>query len=150
MENKKHDDFSLNDLGDIKKWHGYLGERMPILVYRLMQCTMMSVISRAHGIEQTSEYFRQAGVLAGREFAKNILDLTVEFNRFIIDLQAILQDLKIGILCVEAFAPATNDIIFTIEQDSEYNKLPIIMNESVSIYDEGFIAGILEAYHQNQ
>ena len=64
MKAKNHCSFSWENLGDIKVGRGDLGEEMPVLVYRLMQYTMLDVLSKAHGIEQANEYFRQAGFLA--------------------------------------------------------------------------------------
>jgi hypothetical protein len=122
-----------------------LGEEMPVIVYRLMQYTMLDVLNRAHGLEQSNEYFRQAGFLAGTELAKNILNLKAEFNEFIAGLQKTLLDLKIGVLRMEAFDPDTGDIILTVGQDLDCSGLPIT-NENVCSYDEGFISGILEAY----
>jgi len=145
MKGKKHEDFEWATLGDIKEGRGDLGEEMPVLVYRLMQFTMLDVLSKAHGLEQANEYFRQAGFLAGMEFAKSMLDLTVEFNTFVSNLQTALKDLKIGILRIEVFNPETGNIVLTVGQDLDCSGLPIT-NENVCIYDEGFIAGILEAY----
>ena len=145
MRGKKHEIFRWRNLGDIKEGRGDLGEEMPVVVYRLMQYTMLDVLSKALGLEKANEYFRQAGHLAGTEFAKNNLDLYVEFNTFIANLQKILKELKIGVLRMEAFDPKTGDIVLTVGQDLDCSGLPIT-NENVCIYDEGFIAGILEVY----
>ena len=145
LKGKKHENFIWNNLGNIKEGRGDLGEEMPVLVYRLMQYTMLDVLSKAYGLEQANEYFRQAGFLAGTEFAKHTLDLKAEFNTFVANLQKALQDLKIGILRMEDFDPNTGNIVLTVGQDLDCSGLPIT-NENVCIYDEGFIAGILEAY----
>ena len=140
-----HSAFSWGNLGNIKEGRGDLGEDMPVIVYRLMQYTMLDVLAKAHGEEQANEYFRQAGFLAGMEFTKNALDLKVDFNTFLANLQNTLQALKIGILRMEAFDPATGRIVLTVGQDLDCSGLPLT-NENVCTYDEGFIAGILEAY----
>ncbi|MDR3278336.1 MAG: 4-vinyl reductase [Oscillospiraceae bacterium] len=142
---KGHSTFSWDKLGDIKEGRGDLGEEMPVVVYRLMQYTMLDVLSRAYGEDLANEYFRQAGFLAGSEFAKNNLKLDVDFNAFLAGLQQALQDLKIGILRMEAFDPETGNIVLTVGQDLDCSGLPVT-NETVCNYDEGFIAGILEAY----
>ncbi|MCL1849765.1 MAG: 4-vinyl reductase [Clostridiales bacterium] len=149
MENvfmkKSHADFSWDNLGDIKEGRGDLGEEMPVAVYRLMQYTMLDVLSKAVGPEQANEYFRQAGFLAGMEFAKHTLDLGVDFNAFIANLQIALEEAKIGVMRMEAFDQESGKIILTVGQDLDCSGLPIT-NENVCNYDEGFIAGILEAY----
>ena len=145
LKNNKHEDFSWEKLGNIKEGRGDLSEEMPVLVYRLMQYTMLDVLSKAHGVDQANEYFRQAGYLAGTEFSRNALDLTLDFSEFISSLQKALQDLKIGILRMEDFNSDNGSIVLTVGQDLDCSGLPIT-NENVCIYDEGFIAGILEQY----
>ncbi|MCL2458790.1 MAG: 4-vinyl reductase [Desulfobulbus sp.] len=145
LKNAGHSVFSWERLGNIKEGRGDLGEEMPVLVYRLMQFTMLDVLTKAHGAEQANEYFRQAGFLAGMEFTKNTLDLKTDFNTFLANLQNILQTMKIGILRMETFDPDTGAITLTVGQDLDCSGLPIT-NENVCSYDEGFIAGILEAY----
>jgi len=140
-----HATFVWNDLGNIREGRGDLGEDMPVIVYRLMQYTMLDVLSKAHGHEKANEYFRDAGFLAGTEFAKNVLNLKADFNAFVADLQKTLHELKIGILRIEMFDMETGEIILTVGQDLDCSGLPVT-NENVCNYDEGFIAGILEAY----
>ena len=144
-EDSGYEEFSWKSLGDIKEGRGDLGEEMPVLVYRLMQYTMLDVLSKAHGREKANEYYRQAGFLAGSEFAKNVLDLKVDFSSFLANLQKSLLDLKVGVLRMESFDADTGSIVLTVEQDLDCSGLPIT-NENVCIYDEGFIAGILQAY----
>jgi len=143
--NEKHEDFKWEKLGNIKEGRGDLSEEMPVIVYRLMQYTMLDVLSKKFGLDQANEYFRQAGLLAGIEFANNVLDLEADFSSFISNLQATLKDLKIGILRMEDFNNEDGRIILTVGQDLDCSGLPIT-GENVCIYDEGFIAGILEAY----
>jgi predicted hydrocarbon binding protein len=145
LEGVTHNKFAWENLGDIKEGRGDLGEEMPVLVYRLMQYTMLDVLTKAHGAEQANDYFRDAGFLAGSEFARNVLDLQVDFDTFVANLQSTLQSLKIGILHMEAFDAETGNIVLTVAQDLDCSGLPVT-NENVCNYDEGFIAGILEAY----
>ena len=145
LTQETHNEFKWENLGDIKEGRGDLGEDMPVVVYRLMQYTMLDVLSKAYGVEKANEYFRDAGFLAGLEFARNTLDLTVDFDTFIASLQQAMQSLKIGILRLEAIDAETGSMVLTVGQDLDCSGLPIT-NENVCIYDEGFIAGILEAY----
>jgi len=145
LKGASHNAFTWDSLNNIKEGRGDMGEEMPVLVYRLMQYTMLDVLAKAHGGDQANEYFRQAGFLAGIEFAKHTLDLKADFNAFLAELQNVLQTMKIGILRMEAFDPETGDIILTVGQDLDCSGLPVT-NENVCNYDEGFIAGILEAY----
>jgi predicted hydrocarbon binding protein len=144
-QKRKHNEFTWENLGDIKEGRGSLGEEMPVLVYRLMQYTMLDVLTKEFGSERANEFFRSAGYLAGNEFALNNLDLNVDFNSFIANLQKVLRELKIGILKIEAFRPENGNITLTVGEDLDCSGLPIT-NETVCYYDEGFIAGILKAY----
>ena len=144
-KNKKHENFFWENLGDIKEGRGDLGSEMPVLVYRLMQYTMLDVLSKEYGLEKANSHFRDAGFLAGSEFAKHVLDLNADFNNFVAGLQKALLEMKIGVLRMEDFDPETGNIVLTVGQDLDCSGLPIT-HENVCIYDEGFIAGILEAY----
>ena len=137
--------FSWENLGDIKEGRGDLGEDMPVLVYRLMQYTMLDVLTKELGVEGANEIFRKAGYLAGSEFAKVNLDLTADFNGFLANLQTALRETRIGILRMEAFDRDTGNLVLTVAQDLDCSGLPVT-NETVCNYDEGFIAGILNVY----
>ena len=137
--------FKWDSLGDIKNGRGDLGEEMPVIVYRLMQFTLLDALSTKYGLEEANNYFREAGYLAGSEFAKNVLNLDQDFDAFVSHLQEALKMLKIGILRMEFFNPEDGEIILTVAEDLDCSGLPIT-NENVCIYDEGFIAGILNAY----
>ena len=142
MKGKDHSVFSWERLGDIREGRGDLGEEMPVLVYRLMQFTMLDVLARDLGREKANYYLREAGRLAGTEFTRNMLDLSLPFDKFIASLQQTLQDLKIGILRIETVDEDASEIVLTVSQDLDCSGLPIT-NETVCDYDEGFIAGII-------
>jgi hypothetical protein len=140
-----HGTFSWENLGNIKEGRGNLGEEMPVLVYRLMQFTLLDVLTKDFGREKANDYIREAGRLAGREFAINVLDLKVDLNTFVANLQKVLEDLKIGILRLESINENAEEIIMTVAEDLDCSGLPI-SEETVCDYDEGFIAGILNVY----
>ena len=140
-----HGEFNWANLGDIKEGRGDLGEEMPVLVYRLMQFTMLDRLVKELGIEKANELLRAAGHLAGLEFSRNVLDLNVDFETFLAELQKALREYKIGILRMESFDLETGEILLTVGQDLDCSGLPIT-DETVCTYDEGFIAGIMEAY----
>jgi predicted hydrocarbon binding protein len=141
--------FAWENIGDIKTGRGDLGEEMPVIVYRLMQYTLLDILSDEFGLEKANSYFKKAGHLAGSEFARNVLNLDLEFNNFISHLQQQLKELKVGVLRMEFFNPESGEITLTVGQDLDCSGLPVT-NENVCIYDEGFIAGILEVYTGKQ
>lgn len=140
-----HHIFSWDKLGDIKAGREDLGEEVPVIVYRLMEYTMNHVLAEEYGKDQADELFRKAGFLAGSEFAKNMLHLDETFDAFMAELQKILRELKIGILRIEEVSNEGQKIILSVAQDLDCSGLTP-SNEVVCNYDEGFIAGILQAY----
>lgn len=145
MEEELHHRFSWSKLGNIKEGRGDLGEEMPVVVYRLMEYCMNHVLADEFGVEKANDLFRKTGYLAGSEFAKNMLDLSQDLSGLFAQLQRVLRELKIGILRVESITEENDIIILTVAQDLDCSGLPPT-NEVVCNYDEGFIAGILEAY----
>ena len=137
--------FSWKNLGNIKEGRSNLGDEMPVLVYRLMQFTLLDVLAKDLGREKANHYMYEAGRLAGTEFARNVLDLNVGLNAFVINLQKALEELKIGIMRVESIDEKAEEIILTVADDLDCSGLPIT-DETVCDYDEGFIAGILNVY----
>lgn len=140
-----HNTFSWASLSNIKEGRGNLGEEMPVLIYRLFQYTMLDVLSKGLGAEKANDYMREAGFIAGTEFTRNTLDLSVDFDTFIANLQKAFLEFKIGILRIESYDENTRVIVLTIAQDLDCSGLPI-SDETVCNYDEGFIAGSLQLY----
>ncbi|MDR2035264.1 MAG: 4-vinyl reductase [Coriobacteriales bacterium] len=140
-----HSVFKWENLGEINTGRGELGDEMPVLIYRLMQFTMLDVLNKEFGAEKANILFRDAGYLAGSEFARATLDLNADLDSFVANLQAALEEQKIGILRMEAFDAATGNLTLTVSEDLDCSGLPVT-GETVCTYDEGFLAGILFAY----
>lgn len=138
-------DYLWEDAADIKESRGNLGEEMPVFVYRLFEYSMKSVLNQEYGKERSDDLFRKCGEKAGRQFAKNVLDLELPFDNFFAQLQETLKSSKIGVLRIEKFDPETGHTILTISEDVDCSGLPVI-GETVCHYDEGFFAGILSEY----
>ena len=140
-----HNEFSWESLGDIDKGRATLGDQMPVIVHRVMQFSILDVLIREIGVEKAQEFFRKAGYLAGSEFAKNVLDLTLSFDAFMSVLQNSWIDLRIGVLNMEEFNARTGEIILTISENLDYSAFRVA-DETIVCYDEGFIVGILDSY----
>ncbi|MBD5393119.1 MAG: 4-vinyl reductase [Lachnospiraceae bacterium] len=137
------------DLTDYMKFNsserGNLGNEIPVLVYRLLEYSIREEIINQYGKEKQVEIFRNAGRRAGIYFAQNLLDLTLPFHEFIAQLQARIEEMKIGVLRVENIEKETGKIILTISEDADCSGLPLL-GETVCNFDEGFISGILSTY----
>lgn len=139
------DRFSWNLIGNVAEGRNHLGEEMPVMVYRLFQYTIREELSRRFGEKAMIDVFRAAGELAGREFAVNLLDVSLPLNEFLASLQKIMEQNKMGILRIEKFDIDTKEAVLTIGEDLDCSGLPIT-GERVCNYDEGFLAGILSTY----
>ncbi len=148
MDENEHK-FSWESIGNIEEGRQNLGEIMPVFVYRLLQFTMKDELITQLGKEKTIEIFRNAGELAGKEFANHLLDLTLPFEQFTAQLQKILVDTKIGVLRIEEFNMETGFAVLTVGEDLDCSGLPIT-GETVCNYDEGFLAGILKVYTKKE
>ena len=137
--------FSWDGLGDIGEGRTNLGYEMPVIVYRLFQYALKDILSREYGEKMSAELYKAAGHLAGLQFARKVLDLSGDFDYFVTNLQKQLADLRIGILRIEKADMTNLALTLTVSEDLDCSGLPVT-DETVCDYDEGFIAGILEAY----
>ena len=94
------------------------------------------------GKDAQIDIFRKAGQRSGEYFARNMLHLDQPLNQFISELQAKLQELKIGVLRIESVDEETGRITLTVSEDADCSGLPVL-GETVCNYDEGFLSGIL-------
>ena len=97
------------------------------------------------GADAANAIFVKAGWHAGKHFCENLLNRNVDFNEFIAQLQHVLKKQAIGILRIEKADLENMRFTLTIAEDLDCSGLPST-NEVVCQYDEGFLAGILEAY----
>lgn len=141
--------FTWEGLGDISAGRENLGLDMPVLVYRLFQYTLKDILSREYDEATAGRLYWAAGHLAGTELAKNVLDLSGDFDFFIANLTNKLKELKIGVLHIEKANLDSLSFTLTVSEDLDCSGLPIT-GETVCDYDEGFIAGILETYSGHQ
>ena len=137
--------FTWESIGDISQSRENLGGEMPVLVYRLFQYTMREILNKKYGPDVCIDIFRDAGEVAGLEFARNVLDLSLPFNEFMSNMQNALRENKIGILRIESVDTVKKEMILSVAEDLDCSGLPVT-GETVCNYDEGFIAGILKAY----
>ena len=128
-----------------EKSRGNLGEELPVLVYRMLEYSLKEELCSRFGKEVQVDVFRKAGRMAGEYFAKKMLNLDQPLNQFISELQAKMQELRIGVLRIESVDEESGRIILTVSEDADCSGLPVL-GETVCNYDEGFISGILSVY----
>ena len=144
-EERDTNTFSWKDLGDIEQGRPNLGLNCTVLGYRLLQYTLRDELIRQFGVEKGREVFQNAGRRAGEEFCKNVLDTSLDYNGFVADLQEKLKSHLIGILKIEKADMDKLEFTLTVDEDLDCSGLSVC-DETVCEYDEGFIAGILNAH----
>lgn len=137
--------FSWELIGDIKAGRPNLGQNTRLEVYRLMQFTLRHAIEEEFGTKAAERVFYNAGKMAGAQFFKMIIKDAPDLTTFVKKCQAALQELGVGILRFEKSDAATLSFIMTVSEDLDCSGLPDI-GYAVCTYDEGFIAGLLEAF----
>ena len=137
--------FSWDLLGDIELGRPNLGNTARLEVYRLMQFCFRDVLEQRFGAQAADDVFYEAGKLAGAEFAAHLLSKPEELGDFVAELQRVLREMGIGILRVEKADPERGEFVVTVSEDLDCSGLPE-SGESVCVFDEGFIAALLESY----
>ncbi|MCL1917090.1 MAG: 4-vinyl reductase [Peptococcaceae bacterium] len=134
-----------SDLGDIKTGRGNLGTELPVEMYRLLQYTIMDELTERFGSEDAEQILRSAGYRAGAVFSQSLLEKKEDFYDFVSELQEKLKTMKIGILRVEKADLEKLELVMTVSEDLDCSGLSL-QDNTVCVYDEGFIAGILDDY----
>ena len=124
---------------------GNLGAEIPVLVYRMLEYSLKDAIIERYGKQAQIELFRKAGRTAGEYFARTFLDLSLPLDRFVGELQAKMQEQRIGVLRIEDVDEESGRIMLTVSEDADCSGLPVL-GETVCNYDEGFISGVLSLY----
>jgi len=145
IDNLEKRPFAWDLLGDIELGRGALGSEMPVVLYRLLQFTLMDVLSENFGLKKANSFFRDAGYIAGKEFAENAINTNLPLNEFMEHLKNTLASLKMGVLHMEHFDADSGEIILSVAEDLDCSGLPTT-GEAVCVYDEGLLAGLLHVY----
>jgi predicted hydrocarbon binding protein len=137
--------FDWSMIGNIGEGRPNLGNTMDVSVYRLMQFTLRDVLIKQFDVETADKIFYEAGKSAGKEFCKELITRKDDFNEFVVELQELLKELKIGILRIEKSDLEKMNFILTIAEDLDCSGLPV-SDETICKYDEGFISGLFSEY----
>lgn len=137
--------FCWENLGDVEIGRPNLGLMAPVLVYRLMQYSLKTVLAQKLGPQETKAIFIEAGRLAGEAYCHQLLDTQLNLDRFLVELTKKLADWKIGLLEIEDISHDVLEMTLTVAEDLDCSGLPK-SDQTMCDYDEGFLAGILKAY----
>jgi len=144
-EERKEFRFEWSHLGDIRLGRPNLGPQTSVAAYRLMQFTLRDAAIKHTNAEKTRRIFYDAGHNAGKAVYENLIRKPSDVSDLIGQLQRLMADLRIGILRMEETDFQNLTFRLAVSEDLDCSGLPV-MDEAVCTYDEGFIAGILEAH----
>jgi predicted hydrocarbon binding protein len=137
--------FDWSMIGNIGEGRPNLGSIIDVSVYRLMQFTLRDVLIKEFDAETADRIFYEAGKHAGKEFCKELITRKDNFNEFVVELQQLLKELRIGILRIEQADLDKLSFTLTVAEDLDCSGLPA-SDETICTYDEGFLSGLLSEY----
>jgi hypothetical protein len=103
------------------------------------------VLIKNYDAETADRIFYEAGQHAGKEFCKELITQKDDFNEFVVELQGLIKNLKIGILRIEEADLEKMTFTLTVAEDLDCSGLPT-SDETICTYDEGFISGLFSEY----
>lgn len=145
MADERRYTFSWELLGDIGLGRPNLGNTTRVEMYRLMMFTLRDIIEGEYGTEAADRLFYAAGKKAGAAFFDHFLAGVQDQNEFVRRLQSSLREMGVGVLRIESIADGAKKLTLTMDEDLDCSGLPELDFETC-VYDEGFIAGILEHF----
>ena len=134
-----------NAIGNMEIARPSLGPTTRVEVYRLFQFTLRDVIERHYGTEQCDTLFREAGVLAGKEFYQQYCKGIDNLNDLVRTLQENFKAMGIGLLRVEKADTEKLHFVLTVGEDLDCSGMPDT-DDVICVYDEGLIQGILQSF----
>ncbi len=137
--------FEWSHLGDINFGRPNLGPSTSVAIYRLMQYTLRDSTIKHTDAQTAGKIVFDAGFNSGKAIYENLIQPVDSFNELIAKVQVVLKELNIGILRVEKSDLEKMAFTITVAEDLDCSGLPM-EDEVICTFDEGLIAGILEAY----
>lgn len=137
--------FQWEHLGDVALGRPNLGDKAGVRMYRLMQYTLREAMIQHFGPEVAGRILVEAGRRAGLALSQAMLDKTKPFDLFAADLARLLLEEGVGVLRIERANLGELSFELTVDEDLDCSGLPP-KGDAVCDYDEGFIAGVFEAY----
>jgi predicted hydrocarbon binding protein len=143
-EDREEPQFTLDDIGNIEEGRPTLGSQVPVYTYRLLKYSLRDVLISQLDPQRAQDIFIEAGRVAGRQIGATI-DPELDVDDVLEILCEEMRRLGMGILAVEKLDRESLNMVLTVEEDLDCSGLPAV-DETVCAFDEGFLAGVLEAY----
>jgi predicted hydrocarbon binding protein len=140
-------EFNWDIIGDVKEGRPNLGDRVNLLLYRVMQYTFHTVSTRAFGDEGSNALFREAGNIAGRVFFDNFLqsykDLPADV--FLEKFREVLDGHGIQFLRIDSVDAGAETVAISVATGIAGTNMTLVKIDDYH-YDAGFVEGVLFKY----
>lgn len=142
-EERKASQFEWQHLGNIEDGRPNLGHTASVLMYRLMHFTIRDAAIKHVGVDTTNQIFYDAGQTAGKMFVKELIPIKADWSTNLAAMGNAMIEKGVGVLRVEESNFDTLEFTLTLSEDLECSGVSIV-DETICIYDEGFLSGIFE------
>jgi predicted hydrocarbon binding protein len=137
--------FSWDFIGDLEEGRPNLGNTTRVEVYRLFQYALRDILEEEFGTEKADRLLYRAGYLAGKALSEKFIGHAESLYDYVEKVKQLLLDMNVGILRVESADADKLHFLLTVAEDLDCSGLPD-MGHAVCTYDEGFIAGVFNAF----
>ena len=140
-------EFNWDIIGDLQEGRPNLGDRVNLLLYRLMHYTFHKVIVEKFGGEEGNRLFAEAGNIAGRFFSEHFLKVSknIPLDDFVAKVRTVLDESGISFLRIDSVnvGAGTCEIsVATGFAGADFDNIKLDRCD----YDTGFAEGILAQY----
>lgn len=140
-------EFNWDIIGDLKEGRPNLGDRVNLLLYRLMHYTFHKVIVEKFGNEEHNKLFYEAGCIAGRFFYEHFLGRfgSLPLVEFLTKLRMVLDENSIHYFRIDSVNIEAGECAISVATGIEGGDFDSIKLERCD-YDIGFVEGVLYKY----
>jgi len=140
-------EFNWDIIGDLQEGRPNLGDRVDLLLYRLMHYTFHDVIVKKFGGEEGNRLFYEAGELAGRFFFEHYLKgfKGQPLNDFLAELRAVLDENGVRFLRIDSVDVEAGECAISVATGVGGGDFSNVTLDACD-YDTGFAVGILSKY----
>ena len=144
---KRTYEFNWDIIGDLQEGRPNLGDRVNLILYRVMQYTFHTVAVQTFGVEGSNKLFREAGLIAGKFFFDNYLQnfKDLPMDGFLEKFRAALDEHGIQFLRVDSVDSGAATCAISVATGISGTELTLVGVDDYH-YDAGFAEGVLFKY----
>ena len=140
-------EFNWDIIGDLQEGRPNLGDRVSLVLYRVMQYTFHDVIVKQFGVEEGGRIFHEAGNIAGRFFYEHFLKEFKDKSHadFLVKFNTVLEESGVRFLRVDSVNVEAGECAISVAAGIGEGNLDSIKLDCYD-YDIGFVEGVFAKY----